>query len=55
MNVPDFGVSVEFIDNRKPDNGGPLAELSDGIMTNSIPTMVSFLRDLAEKLERKEI
>lgn len=49
MQIPDFGIEISFIDNRDKKT---VEKLSDGFMCNSIETMVSFLRETADKLEK---
>ncbi|MEZ0261064.1 MAG: hypothetical protein ACAH80_08640 [Alphaproteobacteria bacterium] len=52
IDVPNFGIEINFIDNRRTPNPSPVEELSDGFMTDSIPTMVNLLRETADKLEK---
>lgn len=56
MTIPKFGIEINFIDNRgvSPQNPkqGPIADLSDGFMTDSIFSMVNLLRETADKLEK---
>lgn len=47
--MPDFGIEVSFIDNRENKE---IEKLSGGFMCDSIPHMVDFLRDTANKLEK---
>ena len=54
MDTPKYGIEIDFIDNSTvtPYNTkqGPLAELSEGFMTDSIETMACHCEDMAIKL-----
>lgn len=49
MNIPDFGIEISFIDNRE---NKILNKLSDGFMCDNIQSMIDFLRETADKLEK---
>lgn len=57
MEVPKYGIEIDFIDNTivssECDKQGPIADLSEGFMTDSIETMACHCEDMAEKLRKK--
>lgn len=57
MRAPTYGIEIDFIDNTiaTPENNGkqgPVAEMSDGFMTDSIETMANHCEEMAYKLRR---
>lgn len=54
MTVPKYGIEIDFIDNTiaAHTNGeqGPIADFSEGFMTDSIDAMISHCEDMARKL-----
>ena len=56
MNICNFGIEIDIIDNRKIDNHyvSDLSKMSGGFMTNDVSTMVDFLRKTADRLEKHQ-
>lgn len=55
MEIPKYGIEIDFIDNSQPLIDGkrpqsPVAKMSDGFMTDSIETMAAHCEDTAKKL-----
>lgn len=57
MTIPTYGIEIDFIDNSgKIVDGcreqGPIADMSDGFMTNSIEIMATHCENMAKKLRQ---
>lgn len=48
MVIPDFGIEIDFIDNREEKL---VSNLSGGFMCYEIQPMIDLLRETADKLE----